>query len=300
MCKVAVFMSTYNGEKFLVEQIESILRQTVKCDIFIRDDGSTDKTQNILNEYQNKGLIKWKSNTRLGPAYSFMQLLMDNVGYDYYCFSDQDDWWFPEKTKKEIESIKNYIEPAIVYSNGNLVDSNMNTLGRNIYRNIPFVNFESVMVNAGVQGCTMLWNNAMHERIINGGIPDVLIMHDSYLARVCLATNGKVEYIHEPLIKYRQHEKNVIGIKKSKIDVLKSRIKQVLSADKISIAEQALEIKRIYEQDIPLNNIVFIDNVINYKKTLKTRMKMINNNNIHYQSKNMEITMKLKILFGNR
>ena len=93
--KVAVLMSSYNGEKYIRPQIDSILAQegNFELSLFVRDDGSTDKTQAILQEYAQKRKLTWYTGNNLGPARSFMDLLKKCKGFNYYAFADQDDYW---------------------------------------------------------------------------------------------------------------------------------------------------------------------------------------------------------------
>lgn len=295
-------MSTYNGEKYLNMQIESILRQECDfdLDLIVRDDGSTDSTVDILEEYQRRKKLKWYKGKNLKSARSFIDLLINNPGYDYYAFSDQDDFWMTNKISKEVESIIKCECPAIVFSNGELVDSDLNSIGRNIYRSAPPTNFESVLIGAGVQGCTMLINSMLADIIRDKGMPDVLIMHDSYVARVCLAVGGTLIYDNEPLIKYRQHGNNVIGITTTKMQTLKSRIREICHRDKISIVDQTREIIRLYEDKITSQNLIFMKIVVSYKMNIKSRLSLVFNSKIKYVSKNMAIKMKLKLLLKNR
>ena len=101
MDKVQVLLSTYNGEKYLQEQIESIIRQEdVEISLLIRDDGSCDKTIEIIENLKRKNSnIIYYSGNNLGPARSFMDLINKSGNFDYYAFSDQDDVW---KSKKLI------------------------------------------------------------------------------------------------------------------------------------------------------------------------------------------------------
>ena len=96
--KITVLMSTYNGEKYIREQIDSILQQSMPADIMIRDDGSSDGTVDIIEEYISKGtpveLIKGEN---VGVIASFFELIKAAPEEDYYAFSDQDDYWYPEK-----------------------------------------------------------------------------------------------------------------------------------------------------------------------------------------------------------
>ena len=96
--KVLVLMSTYNGEKYLREQIDSILGQRgVEVSLLVRDDGSTDATLTTLDEYKESGRLDYYCGNNLGPARSFMHLLQNAPASDFYAFSDQDDKWMDDK-----------------------------------------------------------------------------------------------------------------------------------------------------------------------------------------------------------
>ena len=111
-------MSTYNGECFLREQIESLLKQNNEdITILVRDDGSSDKTVGILEEYEKSGQLQAYSGRNLKPARSFMELI-DKAHieeYDYYAFSDQDDIWLPDKVHVAVQAIQKYDVPAMYY-----------------------------------------------------------------------------------------------------------------------------------------------------------------------------------------
>jgi rhamnosyltransferase len=107
--KVCVLLSTYNGEAYLREQIDSILAQIdVSVELIIRDDGSKDSTVKIINEYKNQyvNVLILDSYKNLGPANSFMELLYASGDADYYAFAEQDDIWLPEKLSKAIGIIE--------------------------------------------------------------------------------------------------------------------------------------------------------------------------------------------------
>lgn len=106
--KAAVLMSTYNGARFIREQLDSILDQTgeFELDLWVRDDGSTDGTKDILNDYESRGLLRWYTGENLGPAQSFLDLVRRTLGYDWYAFADQDDFWMPEKLSWALETLE--------------------------------------------------------------------------------------------------------------------------------------------------------------------------------------------------
>ena len=122
--KIAVLMSTYNGERYLREQIDSILNQKIEVcfDLIVRDDGSTDKTIEILKMYADAGKLFFSIGKNVGAARGFVNLLHENPGYDYYAFSDQDDVWNEDKLKKGITAIQDIKKPALYCTNCELVD----------------------------------------------------------------------------------------------------------------------------------------------------------------------------------
>ena len=125
--EVCVLMATYNGEKYLREQVDSIIGQhNININLIVRDDGSTDSTINILSEYEEKGLLTYTKGANLGPARSFMELLKFSPISDYYAFSDQDDIWLPDKIKTAVDMMKEDEEkPALYFCQTQLVDENL-------------------------------------------------------------------------------------------------------------------------------------------------------------------------------
>ena len=119
-------MSSYNGEEFIREQIDSILGQEgVETALHVRDDGSTDSTQEILEEYRKQGKLRWYTGDNLKPAKSFMDLIATvETDAEYIALSDQDDVWLPEKLKTATEALKEFPKdrPAMYYGNTKLVD----------------------------------------------------------------------------------------------------------------------------------------------------------------------------------
>lgn len=127
---ITVLMSSYNGERYIREQIDSILhQQEVNIKLFVRDDGSTDGTLQILQEYQEAGLLNFYTGKNLKPARSFMQLLKDAPQADYYAFSDQDDYWKPTKLNQAIKRLKlSTNTPALYFCQTQLADKDLKLL----------------------------------------------------------------------------------------------------------------------------------------------------------------------------
>ncbi len=219
MDKVAVLMSTYNGEKYLNEQIDSILAQDgVDVILYIRDDGSSDRTAEIIKDYCNRyNNISFTQGENLGVGNSFMQLVYDSGDeHDYYAFADQDDVWDVDKIKKAIELIGDSGGPMLYGSNQELIDKNKNKLGLRYSRKYSMpIQLESIFQTNQISGCTFVFNRELkillseEKRRPSKGLLKNRI-HDVWVANVAALYNGIV-YDDTPHIKYRQHESNVIG-----------------------------------------------------------------------------------------
>jgi len=234
--KIAVLLSTYNGEKFLGEQLDSLLAQSYKNFILVvRDDGSSDGTVSILQNYAKdySELIRLLpcDDENKGASGGFAFLIdyvlknKESLGLNsaYMMFCDQDDTWFPEKIEKQLalmlvtEAKNSSAAPTIVHSDLEVV-SEQNTViakslisyqGLEIQRN----SFPNLVISNLVTGCTALINESLAEKALP--IPENAIMHDWWLALVATAF-GKLVYLDIPLVHYRQHGNNTIGAKEYK------------------------------------------------------------------------------------
>lgn len=215
-------MSTYNGSKYLKEQIESILAQEdVNVRLIVRDDGSKDCTLDILEGYAQSGKLQWYNGENLKPLGSFMHLLLNCHESDYYAFSDQDDVWLPNKLSKSLEKMhevesSNPSKPVIVHTDMSVVDSNLNVTSKSFWDNNgirPDVlnKFEMLACYNGVNGCTLLMNNSARKLIMEKYFQQSLFIHDVMCSLIVSANGGIIDYVDEPTLLYRQHEGNVVG-----------------------------------------------------------------------------------------
>ena len=223
MKKVQVLLSTYNGEKYLKEQIESIIKQEeVEISLLVRDDGSTDKTIEILEEIsKNNRNIKIYKGENKGPARSFMELVQKSEEVDYYAFADQDDIWETKKIISAVKKLNNPDIPELYISSLTIVDENLNNIEKKEIQG-KFT-FEDEMIKNFATGCTQVFNKKLRN-IINLYEPQYIIMHDSWITRVCYAIGGNVVIDKNSYIKYRQHSNNVVGYKDGGIKKLKKQL----------------------------------------------------------------------------
>lgn len=303
MSKIAVLMSTYNGELYLKQQIDSILNQNTseQIDLWVRDDGSTDNTLSILRNYESKGLLHLIIGDRnLRSARSFMELLRQCGNYDAYAFCDQDDYWYKDKVETGFQIIEQYKRPVIYYCNARLVDKELKPIGRNLYRNDPHTDLYTVTCAANVIGCTMIFNDALVKILREAASPEIISMHDAFLARTCVAIGGEILYDSVPHIDYRQHGNNVIGVKQGTVSKIKQRLSDICLPASVSIAEQSGEILRLYGSNISTENRAWLERVSKYRRTVINRVSLACCQKTHYITPNMALKLRLSILFGNR
>lgn len=219
--KIEVLMATYNGEKYLKEQIESILNQTYEnIKLIISDDCSQDGTRDILKEYENNDRVKLIFQEKnLGYIKNF-EFLLSQVQEEYYMLSDQDDIWKPEKIEKSIKTLKTR-EADLVFGDLEVVDENLNTIypSFNNYmkltKKIESFEFEvelNYLYNC-ITGCTVLSRRKFIKDIIPIPNKSKYVAHDHWMGLI-ISTKGKLVYMPEKLIKYRQHGDNEIGTEK--------------------------------------------------------------------------------------
>jgi rhamnosyltransferase len=235
-------MSTYNGEKYLSQQIDSIIRQKdADVELTVRDDGSSDNTTDILNKYQNENKLKWYKGDNLKPARSFMQLLKDSGNAQFYAFSDQDDYWMPDKLQAALSKIKDYDNvPALYFCQTQPADKDLHSLQRVSIN--PLLTFGESLVYEFVGGCTIVINRKLRD-IVNSYTPEYIPMHDVWIYTIAQAVGAKIEFDSEPHILYRQHETNVIGQGNSAMHEMKRRMQRLMNKEH-SRYRRALEIKK--------------------------------------------------------
>lgn len=217
---VTILLSTYNGEKYLKEQLDSLYNQTYEnFKIIVRDDKSTDSSIAILKSYDLKIM---PSRDNLGAKGSFSALLdyaVQNSDAEYFMFCDQDDVWEKDKIEKTVTKMqcleKGYTnKPLLVHSDLMVVDKDLNIINNSFwsYEKIdPTINsFNRLLIQNTITGCTMMVNRKLAE--LSNPIPFEVIMHDSWLGLVA-SYFGKISVINESTILYRQHSLNSVGTK---------------------------------------------------------------------------------------
>lgn len=220
--KVDILLATYNGEKYIKEQIESILNQTYKnIQIIISDDCSKDGTRQILKEYEKNDKIKvFYQEENLGYVKNF-EFLLKQVESNLYMLSDQDDVWKKEKVEKSVEKIENE-KLDLVFGDLEVVDENLNTLYKSYNRYMHLIHkikkyqkdYRLQYLYNCMTGCTIISRKNWIDKVLPFPTNSKYVIHDYWIGLI-IALNGKVGYLDTPYILYRQHGTNQVGTKKA-------------------------------------------------------------------------------------
>lgn len=219
-------MCTYNGERYIQEQLQSI-EQNLAQDwkIIVSDDQSTDNTVKILKDFEKKNPGKMIINinkAKKGAIHNFLSSIytigVEMNDNDFIMLCDQDDVWNADKISKTMHDMREQIVlygntiPLLVCTDVSVVDSKMNIIHESFRKmnhyNISHLDFAHLLMENKVQGCTIMINKGM--ALMLDKLPYSAMMHDGWLAFIAAAF-GRIKYIDQPTMKYRQHTANVQG-----------------------------------------------------------------------------------------
>ncbi len=221
MEKIDVLLATYNGEKYIAKQLESILNQTYKnIRVIISDDCSTDNTLKLLKEYETKDsrIIVYEQSSNLGYVKNF-EFLLEKVEANYYMLSDQDDVWLEDKIQKSYDKLIND-NVDLVFGDLKIVDENLNVINDSMFKFLKidkrlkkYNDYRLLYMDNCVTGCTIISKSSFLSIILPLPKTTKYLIHDYWIALVVML-NGKVSYMEEKYILYRQHGNNQVGTDK--------------------------------------------------------------------------------------
>lgn len=229
--RVNILLGTYNGDRFLRQQLESIENQTLApFRITIRDDGSTDGTRSLIEGCALSAKVRLLLGPRLGVTENFFTLLANaDKDSDFFAFCDQDDVWLPGKIERAITRLASHQDqvPVMYCSRLEFVDEHLNHLG---YSRIPRrIGFPNALVENIATGCTIVLNRPARDLICRA-FPRAALLHDWWCYLV-LSALGSVVFDEIPTIKYRQHSKNRVGGSVSVLVSLDRRVKRLVQQE---------------------------------------------------------------------
>lgn len=293
---VMVLMSTYNGEKYIDEQLESLFNQTnINVEVLVRDDGSCDNTLKILKKWSTTHKLTWYQGENLKPAYSFLDLVKKAPKRDWYAYCDQDDVWYLDKLYEAVSRLNklNSDEINLYVSTYDVVDSNLELLSvRNMNYDIPFT-MESTIIDRCPSGCTMVFNNTLKEKLASLD-PKFIRMHDYWTLLVVKALEGNVVTDNSSRMMYRQHENNTVGLGKGTSVRIKRLFKSAFKGNH-ERQRQAISLLDSLYDDIPLEKKASLELMKNYRDSPIKTLKLLFNKSYRTISFKQNVLFKLSV-----
>lgn len=253
MKRVQILLSAYNGEAYVREQLDSILRlrNADEVSVLIRDDGSTDATPAILAEYEQSHGFRVIYGENVGVNRSFQALFeAADDGCEYFAYCDQDDVWLPEKLTRAVTMLESVDPqtPALYATRSYLTDRSGTVIGTTRMPKRP-PSFRNAMVQNVCIGHTQVYNRAMLALLRKSYSPDMSIIdHWAYLLASAF---GTVLFDGEPTTLYRQHGKNVVGYGNTLGAVMRGRMHRVRTGAAVKMTRQNQALFDLYGDALP-------------------------------------------------
>lgn len=316
--KIVIVMATYNGGKFIEEQIRSIQLQTVEnWTLLVRDDGSADDTVDIIRRMaktESRIILLQDNYGNLGVVQNFSHLMQaaTELNADYVAMADQDDFWKSEKLQilldrvKSAESVGGAHAPVLVHSDLEVVDGGMCSIFPSFMGYFGIspdpLKFGHLLCQNDVTGCTCFINRALLRLALP--VPQVALMHDWWIALLASCC-GEVAYVDMPLVRYRQHVGNVVGAKSDLARaagflINPAKWKAQAESVRLSIRQASVLIERIRDRNIPIPDKKRLEVIEEYAKlpyvSRLERLKIIKKYAVHKRSVISDIFFKFVIL----
>lgn len=213
--KVVILLATFNGDRFLRDQLQSItLQKHTNWEMIVSDDGSTDRTLAILDAFKASvpQIVTVTSGPQCGFWQNFMSLLRHKSNGDYFALSDQDDIWLPAKIQNAVEFLQTIdpARPAVYFTRTQLIDNDNQVIGMSrLFTREP--GFRNALVQNIGGGNTMVLNRAAHG-LLNAVDANIeIVSHDWWIYQVVTGAGGIAKYDPQPGLQYRQHGQNIVG-----------------------------------------------------------------------------------------
>jgi glycosyltransferase involved in cell wall biosynthesis len=281
---VEVMLSTYNGEKYVTELLESVrAQQYPHVRLSVRDDGSSDGTVHLLEQLlRGKSHDRLSVGTNIGAAQSFMTLLREvSPDANYAAFCDQDDVWLPEKLSSAVDTVQGVEGPGLYCCAVRLVSESLSEI--KVHR--PCVrgpSFENALVENIATGCTIVLNRAAIE-LLASRAPRTLLMHDAWCYLV-VAGCGSVVYDPHPHVLYRLHASNAIGVGRTLWAEWSGRAaRQLREGRERVLTRQAEELRRLYGPQLPTATSRCLEEFLGAESALPLRLRYAARGSAHRQ-----------------
>ena len=298
---VQILLSTYNGEKYLREQLESFiaLSNFDRIKVLIRDDGSTDGTRAILEEYAVRDDFEIFYGENVGLNASMHELVLrSDSECKYFSFSDQDDVWLPDKLERAVTLLADAADsdvPTLYAASSSITDEELNVIGTTMIPKKKF-SFYNAMVQNVCVGHTQVCNRAVMELLKLGHSPDVMVM--DYWVYTLVSATGRVIYDPVYTTLYRQHGSNVIGYSSSRWQNFKKRVRRLKTRKSEQNTKQLAAFLELYGDKIPEEYLKEGNKFLKKQRNFFTRLGYIFTTKAYRQSFAENIVFRLMYLFG--
>ncbi|MCD7864076.1 MAG: glycosyltransferase [Lachnospiraceae bacterium] len=302
MDKILVVMSTYNGERYVEAQIESIMGQKdVDVTLLIRDDGSKDHTCEVIEQcmerYPDIRLIKGEN---IGYRKSFFNTLTAEreKAYDFYAFADQDDVWEPNKLKRAVYGLKRRNKPVMLYASAlRVVDEDLNFRYDNAFPGIR-IHYGSALTRQRLAGCTMVFSKGLYELCClyqaKPGNED-LLSHDGLVYYICLLCGGDVIFDKKSYINYRRHA-DAFSRQGKSFWLKAESVLNIFTTSKNERYKQTKALADVYYERMPTDVQKTVDKVLNYQNSVHDTLALFLDPQFDSGLKSVDIVNKLAIL----
>lgn len=277
---IDIVMATYNGEKFIKEQLDSIILQSYSdWRLIISDDCSKDSTVSIIKKYQQKypeKILLFENDIPSGSAQNNFFNAIQYATSDYVMFSDQDDVWLSDKMEitynkmMEIEKGRGKNIPVLIHTDLKVVDRNLNTINDSFFKMMNMDSnrcaFNNLLVQNIVTGCTVMGNRALFDYLKK--IPKNAVMHDMWIALIASAF-GEIGFVDKSTMLYRQHGNNSIGAKNTKsLSYVLDKISNIQKVRNSLVRQykQAKEFREIYKDILPKLQLDILESYSSFEK----------------------------------
>lgn len=306
MEKVIVILSSYNGENYIEEQIESLLGQSYQnMEIYVRDDGSTDKTFEILKKYEKLKKIRLESGNNIGYINSFLTGLKNCGDADYYFYCDQDDVWYPDKIQRAVDTINERYDQNEKEKNAILYFSDYDYYDQRLqfqchsssFKKGP--SFQNALVDFLSLGVTVSINKKARNEICRFKPINNIGGHDGWTYLVCSGI-GYVIYDRGYYgVKYRRHNETVTETNMNFIEKMCWRYDKFIKNNKIKLMKKRLiEFEKYYGDQLSLEQKKILAPFIEENHKFKNIVKRVFSTRMYRQNYFEEIQLRLLILCG--
>ena len=301
---IAVLLSSYNGENFVAQQLESILNQKTNYSfkIFVRDDGSKDTTLRILKKFSlNHKNIEIIAGKNKGYVASFFELLKISYlqGYSWFAFSDQDDYWLPNKLQDAVDKIKPYDHEPVLYGSKSLVtDEKLLSTGKTTQTKKKNINFYNTAIQNILPGHGQVINKRLAKIILKyTGNTAQIYSQDLWISTVASVT-GKVIFDDQPHTLYRMHSGNQLGYGKGKIQWILDHISRLRQKESNKIAKQLNYFIKCYFSFLSLEEKEEMKKFFSSQKHVMNRILYATHTRLYRQRKSETQIFKLLYILG--